>query len=51
MQVDEAEDTDFGGGYSDQSSHAMRVLLHPIHPLLLKSRRNMKELFLLVSKK
>ena len=36
MQVDESEDTDFGGGYSNQSSHGYEGVVVPNSPLLLK---------------
>ncbi len=32
MQVDELEDTDFGGGYSDQSSHSYEGVVAPDSP-------------------
>ena len=32
MQVDEVEDTDFGGGYSDQSSHGYEGVVAPDSP-------------------
>jgi len=51
LQVDEVEDTDFGGGYSNQSSHGYDGVVAPNSPPTPEVKKKMKKLLLLVSKK